>query len=114
MALQPVTGRSHQLRVHLLALGHRHIAFISGDRRHPDATERERGYMDALAAAGVGFPGHTEMLQALAWPGQAPRPRASIGMGDGKRRRVIRPSKPAANVTTGPSAARRAAAAPRR
>jgi LacI family transcriptional regulator len=38
---------------HLLALGHRHIAFISGDRRHPDATDRERGYTDALAAAGV-------------------------------------------------------------
>jgi 4-hydroxythreonine-4-phosphate dehydrogenase len=31
-------------------------------------------HKEALAAAGVGFPGHTEMLQALAWPGQPPRP----------------------------------------
>ena len=31
-------------------------------------------HKEALAAAGVGFPGHTEMLQALAWPGQAPQP----------------------------------------
>ena len=31
-------------------------------------------HKEALAAAGVGFPGHTEMLQSLAWPGQAPRP----------------------------------------
>ena len=27
-------------------------------------------HKEALAAAGVAFPGHTEMLQALAWPGQ--------------------------------------------
>ena len=31
-------------------------------------------HKEALAAAGVGFPGHTEMLAALAWPGQPPRP----------------------------------------
>jgi 4-hydroxythreonine-4-phosphate dehydrogenase len=31
-------------------------------------------HKEALAAAGVAFPGHTEMLQAMAWPGQAPRP----------------------------------------
>ena len=31
-------------------------------------------HKEALAAAGVGFPGHTEMLQALAWPGQVPQP----------------------------------------
>jgi 4-hydroxythreonine-4-phosphate dehydrogenase len=31
-------------------------------------------HKEALAAAGVAFPGHTEMLQALAWPGQTPRP----------------------------------------
>lgn len=38
---------------HLLALGHRRIAFITGDPAHPDATERLRGYRAALAAAGV-------------------------------------------------------------
>jgi LacI family transcriptional regulator len=40
---------------HLIALGHRRIAFISGDLSHPDAIERERGYRDALEAAGIAF-----------------------------------------------------------
>jgi LacI family transcriptional regulator len=39
---------------HLLTLGHRRIAFINGDLRHPDARERQRGYRAALQAAGVG------------------------------------------------------------
>ena len=38
---------------HLLALGHRRIAFISGDMGHPDANERHRGYRAALEAAGI-------------------------------------------------------------
>lgn len=40
---------------HLLMLGHRRIAFISGDPRHPDAQERLRGYRAALQAAGLPF-----------------------------------------------------------
>jgi LacI family transcriptional regulator len=40
---------------HLLQLGHRRIAFIAGDERHPDAKERLRGYKAALAAAKVAF-----------------------------------------------------------
>jgi LacI family transcriptional regulator len=40
---------------HLLALGHRRIAFIAGDPRHPDAKERLRGYRAALQAAGLPF-----------------------------------------------------------
>jgi len=40
---------------HLLALGHRRIAFISGDSRHPDAKERRRGYRAALEAAGLAY-----------------------------------------------------------
>jgi LacI family transcriptional regulator len=40
---------------HLLALGHRRIAFIMGDARHPDAIERQRGYRAALEAAGLRF-----------------------------------------------------------
>jgi len=40
---------------HLMALGHRRIAFISGDPEHPDAVERQRGYRAALEAAGVPF-----------------------------------------------------------
>lgn len=49
---------------HLLALGHRRVAFITGDQRHPDARERLRGYRAALEAAGLSFnPG-------LVMPGQ--------------------------------------------
>lgn len=40
---------------HLLDLGHRRIAFVTGFANHPDANERLAGYKDALAAAGVGF-----------------------------------------------------------
>ncbi len=40
---------------HLLQLGHRRIAFVTGDPRHPDAKERQRGYRAALEAAGVAF-----------------------------------------------------------
>jgi LacI family transcriptional regulator len=40
---------------HLLALGHRRIAFISGDLRHPDGKERLRGYRAAVEAAGLRY-----------------------------------------------------------
>ncbi|UXH80761.1 LacI family DNA-binding transcriptional regulator [Roseateles amylovorans] len=40
---------------HLLTLGHRQIAFITGDPVHPDAQERLRGYRAALEAAGVRY-----------------------------------------------------------
>ncbi len=40
---------------HLLALGHRHIAFIAGVPGHPDSAERLGGYKAALKAAGVKF-----------------------------------------------------------
>lgn len=40
---------------HLLSLGHKQIAFISGDPIHPDANERLKGYKAALKAAGVRF-----------------------------------------------------------
>ena len=38
---------------HLLGLGHRRIAFITGNAEHPDARERMRGYEAALAEAGL-------------------------------------------------------------
>jgi LacI family transcriptional regulator len=38
---------------HLLELGHRRIAFICGDLKHPDGKQRLRGYRAALAEAGV-------------------------------------------------------------
>ena len=40
---------------HLLDLGHRRIAFITGDPDHPDANERLRGYRFALETAGIAF-----------------------------------------------------------
>jgi LacI family transcriptional regulator len=40
---------------HLLALGHRRIACITGDMAHPDAVERLQGYRQALEQAGVGY-----------------------------------------------------------
>lgn len=40
---------------HLLELGHREIAFVSGDPAHPDAIERLYGYRAALEAEGVRF-----------------------------------------------------------
>lgn len=36
---------------HLIGLGHRRIAFVTGDPEHPDANERQRGYESALEAA---------------------------------------------------------------
>jgi LacI family transcriptional regulator len=40
---------------HLIALGHRRIAFIAGDADHPDAIQRFRGYQAALLSAKVAF-----------------------------------------------------------
>jgi LacI family transcriptional regulator len=40
---------------HLLDMGHRQIAFISGPAGHGDADARLRGYCDALAEAGIRF-----------------------------------------------------------
>lgn len=40
---------------HLIDLGHRRIAFITGDPDHPDATERHRGYRAALEEAGIAY-----------------------------------------------------------
>jgi LacI family transcriptional regulator len=49
---------------HLLQMGHRRIAYITGDMRHPDSKERQRGYRKALEAAGLEFD------PALVVPGQ--------------------------------------------
>jgi LacI family transcriptional regulator len=44
-----------QATQHLLALGHRRIAHLSGPDHHPDAMERLAGYRHALEQAGVAF-----------------------------------------------------------
>ena len=46
-------GGARAMMRHLLALGHRRIAFISGGGHNHDAHERRRGYRDALHDAGV-------------------------------------------------------------
>ena len=38
---------------HLIALGHRRIAFIAGSRGTGQSAQREKGYIDALTAAGL-------------------------------------------------------------
>jgi LacI family transcriptional regulator len=40
---------------HLIELGHRRIAFISGDNAHPDSIARHAGYRAALEAAGIAY-----------------------------------------------------------
>jgi LacI family transcriptional regulator len=40
---------------HLVELGHRQIAFITGSENHPDAIERLGGYRKALEDAGIAF-----------------------------------------------------------
>ncbi len=40
---------------HLVELGHRRIAFITGSDNHPDALERLEGYKAALQEAGISF-----------------------------------------------------------
>jgi LacI family transcriptional regulator len=44
---------ARQATQHLIELGHRRIAFITGDPQHPDAVDRHRGYQLALEAAGL-------------------------------------------------------------
>lgn len=51
VALQPVTGRSHQLRVHLLALGHP----ILGDALYADARVRDAAPRLLLHASELAF-----------------------------------------------------------
>ena len=40
---------------HLIDIGHRKIAFITGSENHPDAVERFEGYKRALQDGGIGF-----------------------------------------------------------
>lgn len=44
---------ARELAAHLIALGHRDIAFITGPDTHISSAERLRGYHEALAGAGI-------------------------------------------------------------
>jgi len=48
-------GGARMATEHLIGLGHRRIACITGDPAHPDAIERLRGYANALADAGIAY-----------------------------------------------------------
>ena len=67
LELEPVTGRSHQLRVHLLALGHP----ILGDALYADAAQRERAPRLLLHAAGLAL-AHPSTGAPLAFASEPP------------------------------------------
>ncbi|MGZ8967492.1 MAG: RluA family pseudouridine synthase [Gallionella sp.] len=62
--LEPVTGRTHQLRVHLAALGHP----IWGDTLYGDATLAERLLLHAAHLSLI----HPHTGEAMHWHSQAP------------------------------------------
>ncbi len=55
---------SRQMTEHLIRLGHCRIAHITGPEDNIETNERRRGYMDALAAAGL------PINKELIWPGE--------------------------------------------
>jgi tRNA pseudouridine32 synthase / 23S rRNA pseudouridine746 synthase len=65
--LQPVTGRSHQLRLHMLAIGHP----ILGDALYAPAAVRERAGRLLLHAAALSFP-HPASRQIVGFEAAAP------------------------------------------
>jgi tRNA pseudouridine32 synthase / 23S rRNA pseudouridine746 synthase len=67
LALEPVTGRSHQLRVHLLAIGHP----ILGDALYAPPSVRERAPRLLLHACALRF-AHPATGEALAFDSAAP------------------------------------------
>jgi LacI family transcriptional regulator len=78
---------------HLLSLGHRRIAFVKGPDRNFEASERLRGYQDAMRAAGAASGDAIEIAGdfteeaggsgALAAFGSRPRPTAIFAANDG-------------------------------
>lgn len=46
---------AHIATKHLIRLNHRRIAYVGGRTHHSDDQERQAGYLDALAQAGVAF-----------------------------------------------------------
>jgi LacI family repressor for deo operon, udp, cdd, tsx, nupC, and nupG len=57
---QPVVRVDHRAGAaeatrHLIELGHRRIAHITGTRRPPSTAQRQAGYRDALKAAGISY-----------------------------------------------------------
>lgn len=68
MAAVPIAGFPHSLvsdergaagemAAHLVELGHRRMAIVTGPRDFQSSREREAGFREALAARGIGLPG---------------------------------------------------------
>jgi LacI family transcriptional regulator len=84
---------------HLIALGHRDIAFIRGDPDHTPAELRYRAYMDAMDEAGLAVPPgrvvegmftyHSGLLAARSLLGQARRPSAIFACNDDMAAAVV-------------------------
>lgn len=80
---------AHAMTDHLLALGHRRIAFITGPERNADAAERRRGYREAVEAGNaeaieiagdfIEDSGHRAVPRILA---MSPRPTAIFAAND--------------------------------
>ena len=80
---------AHAMTDHLLALGHRRIAFITGPERNADAAERRRGYREAvesrsaeaieIAGDFIEDSGHRAVPRIL---GMSPRPTAIFAAND--------------------------------
>ena len=56
MLLTDERAAARNVTDHLVALGHRRVATITGPRRFASAGERERGFRDGLEAAGIALP----------------------------------------------------------
>lgn len=81
---------AHGMTEHLLALGHRRIGFIEGDRRYASSGARRAGFTQAMAQAGLHSPWvmsgdytySAGMRAGFAMLGAAPRPSAVFASND--------------------------------
>jgi DNA-binding LacI/PurR family transcriptional regulator len=76
---------------HLLDLGHRHLAFVSGSLRSVNRRERFRGFSDTLEAAGL------DVADALVWSGASEEPFGDLdvaGLGRTAAQELLREPQP--------------------
>ena len=83
---------AHLAAEHLLSLGHRQIAFITGAHQHADALERRAGFEETLQAAGL-------KLDPTWWP-KAPTPNPAASRRRRPFSRAASPSRRCLRPTT--------------
>ncbi|MGH7441858.1 MAG: substrate-binding domain-containing protein, partial [bacterium] len=86
-------GGAREAARHLLQLGHRRIALITGAGRGPTAREREEGFRSALLEAGVPFDPALRL--------EAPNFSRENGIEAGERLLALKPRPSAAFVSAG-------------